>query len=137
MKKSMKNSLTWLVATIALAGCSSFSQPSARFMDNDGFTVRVASDSKARNPEIAKLIWQDQFRNVLLVAKEKSAPNNQHPARYTKEQVRAMLSSVQARYKDNEATPLFEAEDLEDLIPPLADALNSAAPEQYSQLQQI
>ena len=80
-----------------------------------------AADSKRRNWPIG------QFTSVQLVAHEAGAADNQHPADWPADLLRKQLGPVRADV-GGAPEPLFFAEELDELVGPLAQALALANP---------
>lgn len=71
-------------------------------------------------------VWQiHEFTAIALVPKENSASENAHPAVMESSMLRRLLASVRTHVRGQDQ-PLFAADELEELAPPLAQALASA-----------
>lgn len=129
----MKKLGQWILLTAVAGLLSACSSTGARtqFMDDDGFTVKVAQkESSMRNPAIESVVWQAQYSNVLLVTKEGGAPANQHPQAISEERLKRILGGLSIRVGKGEPQALFLVDELDVLVPPLSKALALAKPEQ-------
>jgi hypothetical protein len=119
---------TALLSGLILTACGSLPKQE-HYMDNDGFTLKIAGPGDERNPDIQRVVWQSQFENVLLVKRELGSALNQHPQALPAHLLRAQLEAVKVN-TSGDVEPLFSAEELERLVPTLALALSAATPDQ-------
>lgn len=123
--------LAMLAVFVSFLSACSGTGARTHFMDDDGFTVKVAQkDGSMRNPAIESVIWQAQYSNVLLVTKEVGAVVNQHPQAISEERLKSILGGLRIRLGKGEPQALFFSEELDALVPPLSKALALAKPEQ-------
>jgi len=74
--------------------------------------------------------WQlDQFTRVRLAAKESGSPANQHPAALDPSALRKQLAAVQTTVIRESTEPLFDADELSQLVPVLVRAFSLAGPD--------
>ncbi|MBX3619171.1 MAG: SHOCT domain-containing protein [Rhizobacter sp.] len=78
--------------------------------------------------ESAQRLWQiGEFTAIRLVPREEGAEPTQHPAAVPPEQLRQMLASVRVMLR-GKSEALFTADELNELVEPLAQALAAATP---------
>ena len=78
--------------------------------------------------EATRRTWPiGQFTSVELVTREPEGPDNQHPANWPPELLRSQLAAVRANTADGPAS-LFSADELDELVIPLSQALALAKP---------
>jgi hypothetical protein len=86
----------------------------------------------ARAPgQTGPVAWKvAEFSAVRLVPIEPAAPPNQHPASLELEQLRSQLAAVRVNGISRLPEPLFSRDELDELLPAIVTALQSARPEQ-------
>lgn len=107
-----------LVSGFALVAPACLAQP----MDS-----LYGESNKAQKAPKGKLWTIGDYSWVQLVDKERGAPDNQHPANLTGEQLKAVLGSVQTTV-DGKTAPLFSSIELGELVDPLSKAFANAKP---------
>lgn len=118
-----------LVSSILVLSACASQTPSNDYMDPDGFSVKVAGGGQYPNPNIVRVIGQEQFRNILAVKLEANATNNQHPLQIEAEDVAPLLKQIKIRkISTGEIEPLFLPEEIDELSPWLIQALKSVQP---------
>lgn len=118
-----------ITCVILLSGCATPSI-TGHYMDPDGYTYRVVNTNRNHNPDIVSVVFQEQFKNVLIVKREQgSAPNN-HPLEIESEDIVSLLKQVKIRKSDAEPEAMFESEELLELSKWLPKALRQATPDQ-------
>jgi hypothetical protein len=92
------------------------------------FLFGKKADAEKSAPEPGRRSWPiGQFTSVDLVPREPGGPDNQHPAAWAPELLRAQLGSVRVDTSEG-PEPLFAADELDALVVPLSRALASAKP---------
>lgn len=91
-----------------------------------GRDVRIEKDS-ALGRVVAK-VWDGRDGYVRIETRESGAPLNQHPVSIEPASLRELLTRVQLPAAHNE--PVFNVAELDEIVPPLAQALARVLPEQ-------
>jgi hypothetical protein len=91
-----------------------------------GQPTRIERDSAYGR--VVATLHEGRFSYVRIETREPGAPLNQHPVSIDPVALRALLARVQLPASDNE--PLFNKDELDEIVPPLAQALARATPEQ-------
>ncbi|MFM2058941.1 MAG: hypothetical protein RLY71_3326 [Pseudomonadota bacterium] len=86
----------------------------------------------ARAPnQTGPVAWKvAEYSAVRLVPIEPAAPPNQHPATLELEQLRSQLAAIRVNGISRLPEPLFSRDELDELLPAIVTALQSARPEQ-------
>ncbi len=108
---------------LTLAACAT-NQPNSNYMDSDGYTIKVFSSPRHRNPDILRVIEQDQFRSVIVINQEANSPANQVGVTISAKTVENLLRLIKIR-KQQDPEFLFETEEAKILSQGLAKALSS------------
>jgi hypothetical protein len=95
-------------------------------MTSRGQPTRVERDSAYGR--VVATLHEGRFSYVRIETREPGAPLNQHPVSVDPVALRALLARVQLPGSKNE--PLFNKDELDEIVPPLAQALARATPEQ-------
>lgn len=97
-----------------------------------GLAALLANGAAASEP--AQRLWQiGEFTAIRLVPREDGADPSQHPAAVPPEQLRQMLASARVMLRGR-SEALFSADELNELVEPLAQALAVATPADDLQL---
>ncbi|MGL4576510.1 MAG: SHOCT domain-containing protein [Burkholderiaceae bacterium] len=99
-------------STVALA------QPTA----GSGRALTIGKDSAAER--VVKVTYQGKYNFVRIEAREPGAAENQHPVTVSADAMRAALSQVQLAGRKTE--PLLNADDVNEIAGPIAQALGEA-----------
>lgn len=121
-----------LALPLLLAACAT-PGVNTEYLDDDGYSVKIASGGKANNPDIVRVVYQEQFKNMLLVKREAGSQPNQHPATITPEELGRLLKPLTVRYGKDKPEPLFSDDqptELTTFATWLSDALTAAGPDQ-------
>lgn len=85
--------------------------------------------ASAPEPEHGRRSWTlHEFTTIRLVPREAGAAPNQHPAIVNTETLRQQLAQVRHQVRKDVTEPLFAADELAELVEPLAQALATAGP---------
>jgi hypothetical protein len=114
-----------LAVALTLAGGTLHAQTDPG-MSGRGQTVRIERDSAYGR--VVSVVREAPFSYVRIETREPGAALNQHPVQIDPAALRAMLARVQLAGTRSE--PLFNSGELDELVPPLAQALARATPEQ-------
>jgi hypothetical protein len=87
----------------------------------------TAAEPAAKRPAKARSWEIGEFTTVRLAPKESGAPDNEHPVVLSAEGLRAQLAAVQAVVKGRPEA-LFGADELQQIVRPLTEALAAAGP---------
>lgn len=112
-----------LLLTLACGGALAQTDPGSPPAGRD---VRIAKDSAAGR--VVAKVYDGRDGYVRIETREPGAPLNQHPVSIEPLALRELLTRVQLPGKDDE--PLFIPSQLDEIVPPLAQALARALPEQ-------
>lgn len=84
----------------------------------------------AQQPDTKNRVWQlHEFTSVKLVPREAGSEPNQHPVRVDPEALRAQLAAIQVvTDKSGNVSPLFDSNELNELLPAIVKALQAATP---------
>lgn len=115
--------ISFLALSLSLAACANRG-PNTDFMDNDGYTVKVVTDEYFRNPDILRVVEQEQFRNVIVVKREANSTPNQITPDLNPEAIEGALQQIKIR-RNKEPQALFLANETKILSLGLAKALSS------------
>ncbi len=91
-----------------------------------GNALRIERDSAA--DRVVAVVYEGRFSYVRLETREPGAALNQHPASVDPQALRSLLARLQL--PGSRAEPLFNDDELNELVPPLLQALARATPEQ-------
>lgn len=91
-----------------------------------GRDVRIVKDSAAGR--VVAKVYEGRDSYVRIETREPGAPLNQHPVAIEPQLLREMLMRVVLAGKDND--PVFISSELDEIVPPLAQALARVLPEQ-------
>ncbi len=91
-----------------------------------GNTARIERDSAA--DRVVAVVHEGKFSYIRLETREPGAALNQHPASVDPQALRGLLMRLQL--PGSRAEQLFNDDELNELVPPLAQALARATPEQ-------
>ena len=116
---------TALAAAVAFA-CGTVQAQIDPGMSSRGQAVRIERDSAYGR--VVATVHEGRFSYVRIETREPGAPLNQHPVAIDPAALRALLARVQLAGSRSEA--LFNAAELDEIVPPLAKALAQATPEQ-------
>jgi hypothetical protein len=114
-----------LLAALAMAAGSLQAQGDPG-MTSRGQPTRVERDSAYAR--VVATLHEGRFSYVRIETREPGAPLNQHPVSIDAVALRALLARVQLPGSKNE--PLFNKDELDEIVPPLVQALARATPEQ-------
>lgn len=115
--------ISFLALSLSLTACANRA-PNTDYMDNDGYTVKVVSDEYFRNPDILRVVEQEQFRNVIVVKREANSSPNQITPDINPEAIEGALLQIKIR-RNKEPQALFLANETKILSLGLAKALSS------------
>jgi Short C-terminal domain len=94
----------------------------------DALLGQSASRAEGAPADAKQRVWRiREFTRIELVSREAGASDNQHPATVAPDALKQQLALVQASVKGAPQT-LFAADELGDLVGPLAQALDRARP---------
>ena len=115
-----------LSAALLLLACGGALAQSDPGTPPAGRDVRIEKDS-AVGRVVAK-VWDGRDGYVRIETREPGAPLNQHPVSIEPAALRELLTRVQLPAAHNE--PVFNAAQLDEIVPPLSQALARVLPEQ-------
>ena len=114
---------------LALSACAT--GPNTNYMDNDGYSIRIDVNGREHNPDIVRVVRQEQFRNMLLVKREAGSEANQHPFTIEAEALAGLLQKIKVRHNKDAPKFLFDKErgaELRQFSQWLSEALALAGP---------
>jgi hypothetical protein len=116
----------WLKAGLLLAALLGAALPAQAALMDFLFGKKTEAEAKA-NP--GQRVWRiGEYTAIRLVPREAGATPNAHPVQVQPELLRQQLALVRARLRSGDA-PLFFADELAELIEPIAQALSVAGPD--------
>lgn len=127
----MNSSRLALVLALLVTACAT-PGPSTDYLDNDGYTIKIASEGKDRNPDIVRVVRQEQFKNMLVVKREAGSDAVQHPQQLDPAAVSALLKQIKIRRSRGEPELLFDddhADELREFSAWLSEGLALAGPD--------
>lgn len=113
------------LAAIALASAAPALAQSNPGMTSRGQPVHIMKDSAA--DRVVRVVYQRELSFVRIELREPGAALNQHPFPVSADALRALLARVQL---PGEKEALWNAQELDEIAPPLASALAQASAEQ-------
>lgn len=121
---------TFILLPVLLAACAN-TGPSTDYLDKDGYSVKIASQGAERNPDIVRVVRQEQFKNMLVVNREPGSEPNQHPLQIEPAALGTLLQEIRITRSKGEPEHLFDDDhlpELKEFSKWLADALATAGP---------
>jgi hypothetical protein len=115
-----------LSAALLVLGCACAHAQRDPGRTTGGQSAQIAKDSAAAN--VVAMVYDGRVAYVRIETRERGAPLNQHPVAIEPDALRALLLRVQLPEKGDE--PLFDKDQLDEIVAPLAQALARALPEQ-------
>lgn len=120
-----------LLTPLLVAACAT-PGPNTDYLDDDGYSRNIAAGGKDPNPDIVRVVQQEQFKNMLLVKREAGSPVNQHPVTIDAEELGKRLKSIRVRHGKDKPRSLFDddhPQELREFSKWLAQALAEASPD--------